>query len=69
MLNDRFNALGRFTRLADLVEDAVPATELALAYRDRVTAAAGTGFSPLMTLYLTDSTTPEEIRRAADAGL
>ncbi|MDP2253700.1 MAG: amidohydrolase family protein, partial [Thiobacillus sp.] len=35
----------------------------AAAYRERLLAAAsGTAFEPLMTLYLTDNTTPEEIR-------
>jgi dihydroorotase len=40
----------------------------ALAYRDRIRAAlpGGTGFEPLMALYLTDSTAPDEIRRAAE---
>jgi len=39
-------------------------------YRARILAAlpAGVGFEPLMTLYLTDRTGPEEIRRARDSG-
>lgn len=39
----------------------------ARAYRERVLAAApaGSGFEPLMTLYLTDRTTPETVREAA----
>ena len=43
----------------------------AVAYRDRILAAlpAGSDFQPLMTLYLTDSTTPEEIARAKAAGV
>jgi len=43
----------------------------ALAYRDRIQAAvpAGVDFTPLMTLYLTDVTTPDEIKRAKDAGV
>jgi dihydroorotase len=41
----------------------------AAAYRERLlAAAAGTGFEPLMTLYLTDNTTPDEIRRAKASG-
>ncbi|MDP2110276.1 MAG: dihydroorotase [Thiobacillus sp.] len=41
----------------------------AAAYRERLLAAAsGTAFEPLMTLYLTDNTTPEEIRRARASG-
>ncbi|HEX5674900.1 MAG TPA: dihydroorotase, partial [Azonexus sp.] len=41
----------------------------AMAYRERLlAAAAGTSFEPLMTLYLTDNTQPEEIRRARESG-
>jgi dihydroorotase len=42
----------------------------AAAYRDRILAAlpAGMRFEPLMTLYLTDNTDPDEIRRAQDTG-
>lgn len=42
----------------------------ALAYRDRILAAvpAGVDFQPLMTLYLTERTTPDEIRRAQESG-
>jgi dihydroorotase len=43
----------------------------ALAYRDRILAAlpAGARFQPLMTLYLTDRTDPDEIERARDEGV
>jgi dihydroorotase len=46
----------------------------ALAYRERILAArpqagAGSDFEPLMTLYLTDLTPPEEIRRAKADGI
>ena len=43
----------------------------ALAYRDRIRAAlpAGADFEPLMTLYLTDTLPPDEIVRAAAAGV
>ena len=46
-------------------------TEAALAYRERIVAAtpAGLAFEPLMTLYLTDRTPPEEIARARRAGI
>ena len=49
----------------------VTTTAQALAYRERIVAAlpAGAGFTPLMTLYLTDTTTPDEIRRARAAGI
>lgn len=40
----------------------------ALAYRERILAATGPGFEPLMTLYLTDNTSPDEIVRAAKSG-
>lgn len=46
----------------------VVSTELALAYRERILAALPvelqSRFEPLMTLYLTDSTAPQEIARA-----
>ncbi|MCW9059629.1 MAG: dihydroorotase [Gammaproteobacteria bacterium] len=49
----------------------VISTAQALAYRERILAAvpAGVDFTPLMTLYLTDNTPAEEIRRAQDSGL
>src|SRR6476660_7061219 len=42
----------------------------AAAYRERILAALpqGMSFEPLMTLYLTDNTDPDEIRRAQDTG-
>jgi dihydroorotase len=53
----------------------VTTTAQALAYRERILAARseagqpGADFEPLMTLYLTDLTPPEEIRRAKEAGV
>ena len=49
----------------------VTSTAAALAYRERIRAAVPTGvrFEPLMTLYLTDSLSPDEILRARDAGV
>ena len=43
----------------------------AAAYRQRILAAlpAGQAFEPLMTLYLTDNTPPDEVRRAREAGV
>jgi dihydroorotase len=43
----------------------------ALAYRRRIRDALpeGTAFEPLMTLYLTDQTAPDEIRRAREVGV
>lgn len=48
----------------------VTTTGQALAYRERILAALpeGSQFQPLMTLYLTDNTPGEEIRRAKDSG-
>jgi dihydroorotase len=53
---------------------AVNTAAKAAAYRERILAAlqsgvaAGMRFEPLMTLYLTDNTPPDEIRRARDSG-
>ena len=48
----------------------VTTTELALAYRERIRSALpdGARFEPLMTLYLTDNTSPQEISRAHTSG-
>ena len=48
----------------------VTTTEMAGAYRQRILAALpeGTNFEPLMVLYLTDNTAPDEIRRAVASG-
>ena len=49
----------------------ITTTAQAQAYRDRVIAAlpAGRAFEPLMTLYLTDNTPADEIRRAKASGI
>ena len=49
----------------------VTTTELALAYRQRILDALpqSLNFEPLMTLYLTDNTTAEEIKKAKASGL
>src|SRR5262245_65493218 len=49
----------------------VTTTSLAAAYRDRIKSALSKGsrFEPLMTLYLTDNTSAEEIARAKRSGL
>jgi dihydroorotase len=49
----------------------ITTAEQAQAYRDRILAALpeGLDFRPLMTLYLTDSTPPDEIGRAKAAGV
>jgi dihydroorotase len=49
----------------------ITTTAAAVAYRGRILAAlpAGSAFEPLMTLYLTDNTPPDEIARAKAAGI
>ena len=49
----------------------VTTTALALDYRRRIVEALpeGADFQPLMTLYLTDRTPPDEMRRAREAGI
>lgn len=49
------------------LETPVASAKQALAYRERVMTAVpdGSGFDPLMTLYLTDQTTPDQIAAAA----
>ena len=54
----------------------VTTTKLAVEYRDRIMgclkdaeATTARGFCPLMTLYLTDNTTPEEIAKAKASGI
>ena len=39
------------------------------AYRERIVAAAGPGFTPLMTCYLTDDTDPDELARGFEEGV
>jgi hypothetical protein len=47
----------------------VTRVEQAAAYRDRIAAAAGPGFTPLMTAYLTDDSDPDEIERGHREGV
>lgn len=62
----------RFARAIVMPNLTPPVTTVALAhaYRDRIVAAlpAGVAFQPLMTLYLTDQTTPAEIDAARTSG-
>ena len=41
----------------------ITTVEAAAAYRERIIAASGPGFTPLMTCYLTDNASPDEIAR------
>lgn len=52
------------------LQPAVSDTDAALAYRQRIMqqVPAESGFQPLMTLYLTDNTTAEDIRQARESG-
>ena len=47
----------------------VTTVEAAAAYRDRIVAAAGEGFTPLMTCYLTDEADPGELARGHSEGV
>ena len=47
----------------------VTRVDQAAAYRDRIIAAAGPGFTPLMTAYLTDDSDPDEIERGHRDGV
>ena len=72
VLNDTVRDTSRYMGRAIIMPNLVPPvtdTEAALAYRDRILAEKPQGnFSPLMTLYLTDNTTPDEIRKAKATG-
>lgn len=66
---DSARRFGRAIVMPNL-KPAVRTTQQALHYRDRILAALpeDTSFEPLMTLYLTDDTPPEEIARAKLSG-
>ncbi|VVD76089.1 dihydroorotase [Pandoraea morbifera] len=70
VLPDSARQFGRAIIMPNL-KPPVTTLELASAYRERILAArpAGNAFEPLMTLYLTDNTPAEEIRRAKASGL
>ena len=68
VLPDTARVFGRAIAMPNLKPPVVTVADAA-AYRTRLlAAAAGTAFEPLMTLYLTDNTQPEEIRRARESG-
>ena len=70
VLPDSARRFGRAIVMPNL-KPAVRTTQQALGYRERILAALpeGSRFEPLMTLYLTDDTPPEEIMRAKVSGL
>ncbi len=68
VLRDTARVFGRAIAMPNLKPPVVSVADAA-AYRERLLAAAsGTAFEPLLTLYLTDNTPPEEIRRARASG-
>ncbi|CAH0537529.1 dihydroorotase [Vibrio marisflavi] len=72
VLADTVRDISRYNGRALIMPNTVPPitnTELALAYRDRIMAQnPKEQFEPVMALYLTDNTTPEEIRKAKATG-
>ena len=69
VLPDTAKRFGRAIVMPNL-KPAIRSTQQALHYRDRILGALpeGSEFEPLMTLYLTDDTPPEEIARAKISG-
>ena len=61
----------QFARAIIMPNLAPPVTNVAaaVAYRDRTIAAAGPGFTPLMTAYLTDQSDPDELARGHAEGV
>ena len=70
VLPDAARRFGRAIVMPNL-KTPVTTTAAALAYRERILSALpdGASFEPLMTLYLTDATTGDEIRRAKASGV
>ncbi|MCL1036211.1 dihydroorotase [Shewanella submarina] len=70
-LPDTVRDAGRYMGRAIVMPNLVPPvtnTQLALEYYERIKSHTETGFEPLMVLYLTDNTDPEEIRKAKASG-
>lgn len=71
-LKDTVKDISRYMGRAIIMPNLVPpatCTETALSYRERILAAGPkSSFKPLMVLYLTDKTTPQEIRKAKESG-
>jgi dihydroorotase len=59
---------GRAIVMPNLVSP-IATAEAATAYRERIMAAAGPGFTPLMTCYLTDEAQPDELARGFEEGV
>ena len=74
MLNETVPATARCFKRAIVMPNLAPPiinTDMALAYKARILAAIPSeqSFTPLMTLYLTDNTRPEDIIEASKAGI
>jgi dihydroorotase len=74
MLGETVPATARCFRRAIVMPNLVPpvaTAEMATAYRERILAARppGSAFEPLMTLYLTNQTTAEDIQQAKQQGV
>lgn len=69
VLPDTCRQMGRAIIMPNL-KPPVTTVEMAAAYRERILAArpAGSTFEPLMTLYLTETTTADEVRKAKASG-
>lgn len=69
VLPDTCHQMGRAIIMPNL-KPPVTTVEMAAAYRERILAArpAGSTFEPLMTLYLTEATTADEVRKAKTSG-
>jgi len=69
VVSDTARRFGRAIIMPNL-KPPVTTVAMAAAYRDRILAAlpAGSKFEPLMTLYLTDNTPPDEIDRLKESG-
>lgn len=72
VLQDTVRDISRYNGRALIMPNTVPpvtTTDMALAYRERILAAKPRAhFQPLMTLYLTDNTSPDEIGKAKASG-
>ena len=72
VLTDTVRDISRYNGRALIMPNTVPpitTTELALSYQERIMAQKPRdSFKPLMALYLTDNTTPDEIRKAKASG-
>ncbi|MDE1239624.1 dihydroorotase [Vibrio aestuarianus] len=72
VLTDTVRDISRYNGRALIMPNTVPpitTTELALSYQERIMAQKPRDtFKPLMALYLTDNTTPDEIRKAKASG-